>query len=78
MDAANDPNSSNRVSRIDVQLIIILCLIGVIVAIIAGWLMRSGGSSLQYSVLYGGGAFGVAVTLMLAVAKTIGLLGRRQ
>jgi hypothetical protein len=78
MDTSNEQNSNSRISQIEVQLIIIICLIAIIIAIIAGWLMRSGGSPLQYSVLYGGGAFVVAVTLMLTIAKAVGLLGRKH
>ncbi|MGW4448710.1 hypothetical protein [Streptomyces sp. NPDC004599] len=56
-------------------LIVVICfLFSVIVAMVAGFLSHSPGSSVGLAILYGGGAFAGCLLLCLAVLSALGVL----
>lgn len=59
----------------DRVLYVVLCtLAAIIIALVAGILFYSKGQSLADATLYGGGVFGAALLLLLAVLTALGLL----
>jgi hypothetical protein len=61
-------------SMIRIHLVVMAGLVGVIVALIAGMLARSGGASVSVAVTYGGIGFAGKVSLALLVGSSVGLL----
>ena len=55
-------------------LAIIAVLTGIIVALITGILVRSGGGGVTSATLSGGGAFGATVVLVLTITKFLDLV----
>jgi hypothetical protein len=55
-------------------LVIIAILIGTIVAIVTGILVRSGGGTITSTALSGGGAFTATVALALTIIKFLNLV----
>ena len=55
-------------------IVVIAILTGIIVALVAGILVRSGGGSVTSAALSGGGSFGATVVLVLTIAKFLDLV----
>ena len=53
---------------------VIAILTGIIVALVTGILVRSGGGSVTSAALSGGGSFGATVVLVLTIAKFLDLV----
>jgi hypothetical protein len=58
-------------------LVVISILSGMIVALVTGILVRSGGGNLPSAILSGGGAFAATVALVLTIVKFLELLVRK-
>ncbi|MER7695557.1 hypothetical protein [Streptomyces sp. NPDC096095] len=56
-------------------LIVSICILAsVIIAMVAAWLSRSPGSSINDAVLFGGGVFAGSLLLCLTVLSAVGVL----
>ncbi|MFI1705509.1 hypothetical protein [Streptomyces griseoruber] len=54
--------------------VLIAALVSLVVALVAGILISTTGVSLAETVLYGGGVFGAALVVLLAVLGAVGAL----
>lgn len=66
--------ATERPSQVKVLLVIVALLVGVIIGMVAGVLVVADGGSMGAAFGTGGGALAVAVTLVLLIEKSLGLI----
>lgn len=54
--------------------VLIAALVSLVVALVAGILVSTTGASIAEAILYGGGAFGGSLLVLLSVLSTVGVV----